>query len=106
MLFRSAEIESALDGTHGTNGFLDAYIAKHDGKPAKGGVARDYKSAGGRERAAKDALGEAKTRMAEPIAATLASIGDEGRRFPQHIRKLFEMLSANHVPTPGGEEFL
>lgn len=101
-----AEIESALDGTHGTNGFLDTYIAKLDGKPAKGGVARDYKSAGGRERAAKDALGEAKTRMAEPIAATLASIGDEGRRFPQHIRKLFEMLSANHVPTAGGEELL
>ena len=101
-----AEIEAALDGTHETNGFLDAYMANLDGKSAKGGVIRDYKSAGGRERAAKDALSEAKTRMAEPIAATLVAIEDEGRRFPLHIRKLFEMLSANHVPTASGEEAL
>lgn len=101
-----AEIEVALNGAHEVDGFLDAYIARLDGKPAKGGVIRDYKSAGGRERAAKDALSEAKTRMAEPIAATLAVLEDEGRRFPQHIRKLFDMLSANHVPTAGGEEAL
>lgn len=91
-----AEIEKTLDETNGITGFLDDYIVRLNGKPAKGGVIRDYMSGGGRERAALDAMKEAKTRMAEPIADTLAALPDDKRRFPQHIRKLFETMSENH----------
>lgn len=99
-----AEIEKALDETNSMARFLDDYIGRLNGKPAKGGATREYTSEGGRARAALDAMKEAKTRMAEPIAETLATLTDEKRRFPQHIRQLFETMSDNHgLPKSGGE---
>lgn len=94
------EIEQALDETHGVKGYIDDYIDKHQGLPrAKGKGVRDYTVENGRAVAAHDALKALKTRMAEPLAATLVILADEKRRFPPHIRKLFEMVSANHVPS-------
>jgi putative ATP-dependent endonuclease of OLD family len=98
------EIEATLDLVMGKAGYLDDYIARFDGKPGKNGTMRDYKTADGRQRAACDALSENKTRMAEPLASTLAAIADEGRRFPAHIRTLFQKISGEHGLKQVGKE--
>lgn len=76
--------------------FLDPYIAKHHGKPRKGGTIRDYKAADGREQATADAVGENKLRMARPMAEKIASLADPAKRFPSNIAKLFAILAAAH----------
>jgi putative ATP-dependent endonuclease of OLD family len=98
------EIEAVFDQVKGMKGFLDDYIARLDGKSAKGGVTRDYKAADGRLKAACDALAESKTRMAEPLASMLTSLPDEGRRFPTQIRALFEKISEDHGLVEAGKE--
>lgn len=90
------EIEAVFDQVHDMTGFLDDYIARLDGKSAKGGGTRDYKTEDGRQKAACNALAESKTRMAEPLASALASLPDEGRRFPIQIRALFTKISEDH----------
>lgn len=89
-----AEIEAALDETHDMAGYLDDYIDKHQGlERKKGKGVRDYTVPDGRGLAALDALKGLKTRMAAPLATTLSSLGDTGRRFPTHILKLFKKIS-------------
>ncbi|MBU2860053.1 AAA family ATPase [Acidithiobacillus ferrooxidans] len=90
------EIEATFDQVEGEAGFLDDYISRMDGKSGKKKTTRDYKTADGRQKAARDALSENKTRMAEPLAFSLSAIADEARRFPTRIRALFEKISADH----------
>jgi putative ATP-dependent endonuclease of the OLD family len=90
------EIEQALDEVHATKDFLGQFIEELHGKPASKGNVRDYKSAGGRERAAIDAFKKDKTRLARPLARIIAGVDDEKRRFPSFIKKLFEIIDAAH----------
>lgn len=93
------EIEQVIDKFKGKAKALDEYMAELHGKPKKGGVLRDYQSAGARERAAIDFLtgGGNKTRLARPVADAICSIGDESRRFPSCIEKLLNSLSKDYV---------
>lgn len=92
-----AEVEVAMNELSGNDAALDAFIEKNEGLPYsknKGGV-RDYKSEGGRVRAAKDAMASAKTKLAKPLARAISSLQDEERRFPPAIRKLFDIIAQN-----------
>lgn len=91
-----AEIEQALNAMSGTTTYLNDYIVGKHGQNAKGGVIRDYKSAGGRERAAFDALSGAKTSVSKHLAKVITSVSDPARRFPKKIKTLFEIIGAAH----------
>lgn len=90
------EIEQALNAMSGTTTFLDDYITAMHGQKAKGGLSRNYKSAGGRERAAFDAMSGAKTSVSKHLAHEIASVADPARRFPTKIKALFEIIGAAH----------
>lgn len=98
------EIEATFDLVEGKAGYLDDYIGLMHGKPGKKKTTRDYKTADGRQKAACDAMSENKTRMAEPLASSLSAITDETRRFPTHIRALFERISDDHGLKQVGKE--
>lgn len=97
-----AEIEQSLNAMSGSNGYLDEYIADLDGEKGKKGVIRDYKSAGGRERASFDAMSAAKTILSKHLGHVISSLPDPTRRFPTRIKALFEIISAAHG-LPNGE---
>jgi len=82
------EIEKAIDKAEGQSKYLDDYMSTLDGTPKKKKIIRDYKSAGARERAACDYLGENKTRMAKPVAEAISGHADPARRFPQNIEQI------------------
>lgn len=90
------EIEGTIDRIEDQAKFLDDYMRSLDGKPKKKGRVRDYKSAGGRERAALDYLEENKTRMAKPLAESISGLNDAGRQFPKNIADLFEKVGKAH----------
>ncbi|OXC75679.1 putative ATP-dependent endonuclease of the OLD family, YbjD subgroup [Caballeronia sordidicola] len=91
------EIETALDEASGHEKFLDWYIENHDGLSlGKNKGSRDYKSEGGRLRAAADAMKGSKTRLAKPLARTISTLADQSRRFPQHIERLLSKIGADH----------
>ena len=98
------EIEAIFDQVEGKAAFLDDYIGQMHGKPGKKETTRDYRSADGRQKAACDAMSENKTRMAEPLASALSAITDEARRFPNHIRAMFDKISADHGLEQAGKE--
>lgn len=91
-------IEAAFKSILGNDKF-DKYIADNDGKPGKEvdrqPTTRDYKGAEGRKRAAKDLLSERhnKTRLATPLATSIASLADQARQIPPAIRKLFDKIA-------------
>jgi putative ATP-dependent endonuclease of OLD family len=92
------QVEQALDEIHEVD-FLDYFIDKNEGLPYKKtkdgtdkGV-RDYKSEGGRLRAAADAMKSEKLRLARPLARAISGLNDPERQFPSNIRKLFEIIS-------------
>ena len=91
-------IETGLDAVLGPNS-LDRYIDEHhatDGKKVDGvQTKRDYKSAGGRERAAADLMDQQKTRCCASIAAAIVDLPDAARRVPTAILKLFDAISAD-----------
>jgi len=91
-------IEAAFTAALGP-GSLDQYIAELDGKAGKKidgkETTRDYHSAGGRERAAKDLLGDRKTQLSAPVATAIVNLADETRRIPRAVRKLFDQISAD-----------
>jgi putative ATP-dependent endonuclease of OLD family len=91
-----SEIESAIDKLEGKAKALDDYMTLLHGQKKRGGVTRDYQSAGGRERAAVDFLGGAKTRMARPVAEAICGIADETRRFPQSIAQLLQLINKDY----------
>ncbi|WP_368655508.1 AAA family ATPase [Castellaniella ginsengisoli] len=98
------EIEAIFDQVEGKVAFLDDYIVRMHGKSGKRGAIRDYQSANGRQKAACDAMSENKTRMAEPLASALSAITDEARRFPNHIKAMFDKISADHGLEQAGKE--
>ncbi len=98
------EIEAIFNQVEGKEAFLDDYIGQMHGKPGKKGTTRNYQSPYGRQRAVCDVMSENKTRMAEPLASALSAITDEARRFPNHIRAMFDKISADHRLEPAGEE--
>lgn len=92
-----SEIELAMDAMTGKAEALDRYIESNHGKAnakSNGGGLKDYKSAGGRERAAKDAMDGAKTRLSKHLATIISTADDPARRFPPGITKLFEAICA------------
>ena len=97
-----AEIEAALDATSGEAAFLDTFIKKYHGRSYgsfKDGTdkgTRDYQSAGGRERAAADAMKGQKTRLAKPLAHQIVGLADPLRRFPSTIAALFKTIGTAH----------
>ncbi|MBC3884947.1 ATP-dependent nuclease [Undibacterium griseum] len=96
------EIEAALNTVSGEDAFLDGFIAKNHGlsygkyKDGTDKGSRDYKSAGGRERAAADAMKGQKTRLAKPLAHQIVGHADPSRRFPSTIDRLFKTIGAAH----------
>jgi putative ATP-dependent endonuclease of OLD family len=90
------EIELSLNAMSGSNAYLDEYIAELDGAKGKKGVIRDYKSAGGRERAAFDAMSSAKTSLSKDLGHVISALPDTARRFPTKIKALFEIINAAH----------
>ena len=91
-----SEIEAALDAMDGNAGYLDRYIDELHGQNKKKNVVRDYKSAGGRERAALDALHGNKTSAAKHVATAIAGHADSARRYPTRIKTLFEIIGQAH----------
>jgi putative ATP-dependent endonuclease of OLD family len=91
-----SEIEQTLNLVAGATTYLDEYIAELHGAKKRKGVIRDYKSTGGRERAAFDALSAAKTSASKQLARVISSLPDPARRFPTKIRALFEIIGAAH----------
>lgn len=98
------EIEAAFDQVEGKVAFLDDYIARMQGKPRKGGSIRDYRAVDGRQMAARDAMSDHKTRMAEPLALALSAAVDEARRFPDRIKAMFDTISADLGLEQAGKE--
>jgi len=86
------EIEAALDAMDGKADYLSRYIDDLHGQNKKKNVVRDYKSAGGRERAALDALEGNKTSVAKHVATVISSHVDATRRYPTQIKALFEVI--------------
>jgi putative ATP-dependent endonuclease of the OLD family len=91
-------VEVAFTAAMGT-GYFNQYIEDQHGKPGKkidGKTStRDYKSIGGRERAAYDLLKERRTSLSKPVATAIVELEDETRRVPPAIRKLFDKISAD-----------
>jgi putative ATP-dependent endonuclease of OLD family len=77
--------------------FLDRYIKNLNGKPGptKAGVAytRDYGSAGGRERAAIDALRDHKGSAATSLAEIIGALPAPARRIPTTVAQFFAEIS-------------
>jgi putative ATP-dependent endonuclease of OLD family len=90
------EIEAALDAMDGKVGYLERYIDELHGQNKKKNVVRDYKSAGGRERAALDALEGNKTSAAKQVATVICNHEDAARRYPTGIKALFEVIGQAH----------
>ncbi|WP_282295282.1 AAA family ATPase [Stenotrophomonas sp. PS02289] len=89
------EIEVALDSMSGTPGYLDGFIKDLNGQKKRGNVVRDYLSAGGRERAALDAISAAKTSVSKHLATTIIALPDPAKRFPSTIAKFFALVSVS-----------
>lgn len=90
------ECEAALNAMSGLPNYLDGYISNLHGEKGKKGILRDYQSAGGRERAAIDALSGAKTNVAKHLAYVISELPDKTRRFPSRIKALFERVGGQH----------
>ena len=90
------EIELALDAMSGQKGYLDDYIKDKHGQKGKKGVVRDYQSAGGRERAAFDALSSAKTSVSKHLGHVIIAHNNPVRRFPKTIEALLKIVGDAH----------
>jgi putative ATP-dependent endonuclease of OLD family len=90
----ATEVEAMLAKVEGPT-FVNDFIAKMHGQKVKKGT-RDYKSAGGRNRALTDILIHGKTKYCKPLAQKIVSIPDQKRRFPLAIRTLLEQISKDH----------
>jgi putative ATP-dependent endonuclease of the OLD family len=90
------QVSEAFDKVSGP-GFLDGYIKEHNGRPGpkKAGVeyTREYTSAGGRERAAIDALRGNKGNVASSLAEVIAALPDPARRIPTTVAQFFAEIS-------------
>lgn len=95
------EVEIAMNELFNSENALDGFIEKNHGLayPKNKGGNRDYKSENGRERAARDAMASAKTKLARPLARAISNLEDKERRFPPGIRVLFDII-AEHQGLP------
>jgi len=91
-----AEIEQALAIAFSEPGYLDNYIADLHGCKGKKGIIRDYSPPDGRSRAALDALANAKTRTAKPLASVISALSDEARQIPPKLCDFFAIISKVH----------
>lgn len=89
-----AEVEAMLSKVEGPD-YVDDFIAQKHGQKGKGGIARDYKSTEGRNRALVDILTHGSTKYGKPLAQEVACCVEIGRRFPEAIRLLLEDVSKN-----------
>lgn len=97
-------ITSMLDVYHSENDYLRQYMVRMHGQAQRGGGMRDYQSSGGRERAMTDILCENKTKYSVPLASTVTSLHDEGRRFPTKVKELLHRISIDlKIDTIGAE---
>ncbi|MDP3745609.1 MAG: AAA family ATPase [Phenylobacterium sp.] len=88
------EIEAAFNELHQNADYITAHAAAQQGQPMKKGEGKkDFKGEGGRDLAILDAMRAQKTRMAVPIATHIASIKDNGRSPPKHVRLVFDAIS-------------
>lgn len=72
--------------------FLERYMTNQHGQPGKKNIVRDYKSAGGKDRALLNILQEKKTACASALARQIISLPKKERRHPPIINKLFECV--------------
>jgi putative ATP-dependent endonuclease of OLD family len=92
-----AEVELALNEVHEASSYLDQFISRNNGQSyGQGKGNRDYKSDGGRLRAASDAMKAEKTRLAKPLARIISNLPNPKRRFPSQIERLFGIISKSH----------
>lgn len=87
-----AEVELMLTKIEGPS-YVDDYVATMHGQKGKKGKARDYKSAGGRNRALVDILVHGKTKYGKPLAEEISSCADKKRRYPEALRRALEHVS-------------
>ncbi|MCE8032870.1 ATP-dependent endonuclease [Billgrantia tianxiuensis] len=99
-----SEIERVIDEVEKQENYLGDYIERLDRTKKKKGKIRDYKSEGGRARAALDYTEENKTRIARPLAEVICSLPDSDRRFPANIKNLLEIISECHELSKSEDE--
>jgi putative ATP-dependent endonuclease of OLD family len=87
-------VKQMLDAYHQENSFLKNYMVLKHGQKAKGGVVRDYESAGAEDRAMLDALTEGKTEYGAPLARAIVSLADPQRRIPVLMAEMFKAISS------------
>lgn len=91
----SPEIESAFNEFHGAADYITSYIRQHQGQKDKKGNPKDFNGAYGRNLAILDALRSQKGGlMAVSCATHIASIKDNKRTTPNHVRAIFDTISA------------
>jgi putative ATP-dependent endonuclease of OLD family len=91
------EIEIALNEVYGSPTSIDDFIGtRHGTDYPKNKGKRDYKSAGGRDRAIYDSMGSAKTKLAKPLARSITGLKDPARRFPPPIAQFFELVGKRY----------
>lgn len=73
--------------------FVDDEMKRLHGQAKSKTLVRDYKSAGGRNRALMDFLELGKTRYGRTLAEEICALSDPKRHFPSMIKKLFESVS-------------
>ena len=97
------EIEAAFDSAFGRANYIDYYIEQNDGKPLKAGKGnRDFKSAGGRDRAIAEAMEKNKTKISKHLARQISGHADPVRKFPSSISKMFQIIGTAHgLPKAG-----
>lgn len=73
--------------------FVDDQINRLHGQAKSKTAVRDYKSAGGRNRALVDLLELGKTKYGRALAEEICALPDPKRHFPSVINKLFDTVS-------------
>jgi len=82
-----------LNAHHRTADYISDFMARMHGQKAKGDKLRDYKAAGGKDRALFDILSGSKTEYGAPLARSIISLADGKRQIPLLIRMMFERMT-------------
>jgi putative ATP-dependent endonuclease of OLD family len=99
-------IIEAICEYHDDTAFFETYIEYMNGKKQKGGVIRDYKHEGGRQKALVDLCHEHKADYALPVANKLIEKAESEKQVPQKIKALLSVLAdrIGATKTPAVEE--
>lgn len=87
-----SEIKKALDIVESKENYIKDYIALHDGQKINDTTFRDYRSAGGEERAVRDCILGNKDRYATEMAVQITTTRIKGRRIPSKIADLLKKV--------------